>query len=220
MMSARRQEAGRRHRRNIDQPTSDPEVEAATSDPEVDAAASDPEVEQANLSAYGLAAIGFLAMAGLSVEARNPIAAFGLTFQTATVLLVSPELLRPLGRLGYLRRRAETIRARRRRIAVVGAVDAVIATVVVVIRHLLGGADADESLPWALALVLALFGYLVAAGLFAWWVVEMWLEGAADREVRTTLGGLDAERVRDVRWTVAAAMFAFGSLLLYVGAYG
>lgn len=178
------------------------------------------DLEQANLGAYGLALIGFLVMAAFSIEARDPIEAFGLTFQTGTVLLASPELLRPLGHLGYLRRRAETIRARRRRIATAGSIVAVVASILVVLRSMLGGSGAGTSLGWALVLVTALLGYLAAVGLGVWWVVETLLEGAADRELRVALRRFDADRVRDLRWAIAAAMFAFGTLLLYVGAYG
>jgi hypothetical protein len=177
------------------------------------------DLEQADLGAYALASIAFIAMAAFSVVARQPVEALGLTFQTGTVLLASPELLRPIGRLRYLRRPVSRIRRRRRRVAASGLALAAFATAGLMARHLLGGGGARESLPWAMAFVAALFGYLVALGIFGLWMIEGILEGAADRQFRIALAAVDARRARETRWAIAAAMFAFGTLLLYVGAY-
>jgi hypothetical protein len=178
------------------------------------------EIEQADLGAYALALIAFIVMAVFSAWARRPIEALGLTFQTGTVLLASPELLRPIGRLGYMQRPLPSIRHRRRRMALSGLSLVVIATGGLVARHLLGGGGTGENLPWAVTFVAALLGYLAAAGMFAMWEIEGLLEGAADRQFRSALGHLDARRTREVRWAIAGAMFGFGTLLLYVGAYG
>jgi hypothetical protein len=96
----------------------------------------------------------------------------------------------------------------------------VIATGGLVARHLLGSGDAGESLPWAVAFVATLLGYLAAVGMLAMWEIEGLLEGAADRQFRRALGHFDARRTREVRWALAGAMFTFGTLLLYAGACG
>jgi hypothetical protein len=202
MSVGRRREATRRYRRDRQ------------------AAAQAQSIDQANLSAYALAGIGVALLVAFSINATDGFAAVGLACQTGTVLLVSPELIRPLGRLGYLRRPLSRIRSRRRRIAYLGMAVLVTSLFLLGMRVLdLAGFGSDTDLLGLAVFLAMILGFLGAFALLAVWQVEGLFEGAAETWLQSALRELDPRRATEVRLAIAATLFLLGTLLLFVDAY-
>ncbi|HWC49897.1 MAG TPA: hypothetical protein VG448_13540 [Solirubrobacterales bacterium] len=201
MRAGRRQEAAKRRRKEIG--------ERVRGD----------FLNQASISAYMLAVLGIVLMLAYSVRARDGFSAAGLTCQTAAALLLTPEILRPLGRIPYLQRPLSTIRTRRRGFAIRGTLVLVVALVLLAMRalNLLGVADND--LLGGLVFLAMIVGFLYAIAILVIWFVEGIFEGAAETWLQEALRQLDPIRTREFRLTIAALLFILGTLFLYADSY-
>lgn len=165
-------------------------------------------------------ALLFLLLVAFSFQAADKIAAFAVASQTATVLLLSPEVLSPFRRLRYFSRPMTVIRARRRRILRRGATASAVLLAVLALRILdIGGAGSNSSLIGAIVVLLGLICGLGVLTFAAIWVIDMLFEGAAETWMQTAFGQFGSERTSEVRRAFAGALFLVGTLLLFWGAY-
>jgi hypothetical protein len=140
-------------------------------------------------------ALPFLLLVAFSFRAADKIAAFAVASQTATVLLLSPEVLRPFRRLRYFSRPLTVIRARRRRILGRGATASAVLLAVLALRILdIGEAGSNSSLTGAIVVLLGLICGLGVLTFAAIWVIDMLFKGAAETWMQTAFGQFGSER--------------------------
>lgn len=202
MRAGRRQEAAKRRRKEIGQRV------------------RGDSLNQASISAYMLAVLAIALMLVYSAWARDGFSVAGLTCQTAAGLLLTPEILRPLGKISYLQRSLSSIRIRRQGFAVRGTTVLVMALVLLAMRALdLLGFGSDNDLLGGLVFLAMVVGFLYAIAILVIWFVEGIFEGAAESWLQEALRQLDPIRTREIRLTIAAFLFIFGTLFLYVDSY-
>jgi hypothetical protein len=177
-------------------------------------------VGQAELSLYFAAGLLFLGMAVSSFKAKDHVAAVAVTLQTGTVLLISPEVLRPFRELPYFNRPLSEIRAKSRRnlrrAAILFAVGLVPLTLIV-----LGPADArsEATLGGALDIWGALALYLGVVVFGSLGMINMVFEGPAESWMQKAVGQLGFERTSQIRFLLAGVLFLSGTLILYGAAF-
>jgi hypothetical protein len=177
-------------------------------------------VGQAELSLYIAAALLFLVMALFSLNAKDHVAAVAVTLQTGTVLLISPELLRPLRGLPYFNRPLAEIRAKSRRNLRRAAVVFGLSLVPLVFR-ILGSEQArsNASLVGAVDIWCVIALFLAMAVFLTLGMINMIFEGPAEAWMQKAVGHLSFERTSQIRLLLAGALFLVGTLLLYGAAY-
>jgi hypothetical protein len=177
-------------------------------------------VSQAEISLYVGGGLLCLLLVAFSFRAEDKVAAFAVAFQTATVLLLSPEVLRPLRRLRYFNRPLTAIRAKRRRIFRRGAMGFAVLLVLFSLRIFdVGGAGSSSTLVGAIVVLLGLLSGLSVLSFVGIWVIDMLFEGAAETWTQTALGQFGSERTSEMRRAVALAFFLVGTLLVFWGGY-
>jgi hypothetical protein len=124
----------------------------------------DARVGQAELSLYFAAGLLFLTMAVFSFKAKDHVAAVAVTLQAGTVLLISPEVLRPFRGLSYFNRPLSEIRAKKRRNLRRAAIVFILALVPLAFR-ILGPPKQDRTQPWS---ELSTFGALLHSSSSSW----------------------------------------------------
>jgi hypothetical protein len=156
-----------------------------------------------------------------SFQATKQIEAFGLTFQTAAVLLATPELLRGLRRVGYLTRSAEKIRRNRKRLlrkTLVALLCAALSALVIVAFEVFHWQHSLALNIVALsALALLLFG-LCALALGTAWGLETIFEEVSDEDTQQLMSRLLTQLGAESRWAIAGVLFLLGTVLQYVSA--
>jgi hypothetical protein len=181
---------------------------------------SEARVSQAELSLYFAAGFLFLGMAVFSFKAKDHVAAVAVTLQTGTVLLISPEVLRPLRGLPYFNRPLSEIRAKSRRNLRRAAILFVVVLVPLALI-ILGPAEArsEATLFGALDLwgTVALYLGVVVFGSLG--IINMLFEGPAESWMQKAVGQLGFERMSQIRLLLAGLLFLSGTLLLYGAAF-
>jgi hypothetical protein len=180
----------------------------------------DARVGQAELSLYFAAALLFLVMALFSFRAKDHVAAATVTLQAGTVLLVSPELLRPLRGLPYFNRPLSEIRAKSRRYMRRGAI-VFVAMLVPLAFLILGPSEArsDGMLFGALDISGAIVLFFGLAVFVSLGMINMIFEGPAEGWMQKAVGQLGFERASQIRLLLAGVLFLSGTLLLFGVAY-
>jgi hypothetical protein len=169
---------------------------------------------------YFAAGFLFLGMAVFSFKAKDHVAAVAVTLQTGTVLLISPEVLRPLRGLPYFNRPLSEIRAKSRRNLRRAAILFVVVLVPLALI-ILGPAEArsEATLFGALDLwgTVALYLGVVVFGSLG--IINMLFEGPAESWMQKAVGQLGFERMSQIRLLLAGLLFLSGTLLLYGAAF-
>jgi hypothetical protein len=180
----------------------------------------DARVGQAELSLYFAAGLLFLTMAVFSFKAKDHVAAVAVTLQAGTVLLISPEVLRPFRGLSYFNRPLSEIRAKKRRNLRRAAIVFILALVPLAFR-ILGPPEArsDATLVGAFDIWCAITLFLVFAGFLFLGMVNTIFEGPAESWMQRAVGQLGFDRTSQIRLLLAGVLFLSGTLLLYGAAY-
>jgi hypothetical protein len=177
-------------------------------------------IDQASVSAYLIVGLVVVAMLVLSFNAHHPMGALAVTVQAAAVVLISPDILRPLLRVGYLRRPLWKIRSRRRRVARQAAAIWGLWLILLVVWLLdPPGLGLETDLLEFLIVLLIVLGFLAGSVLVVVWEIEMVLEGPAEGWIQRVLRKLDPTRTTEVRLAIAGSLFLVGTVLLFVEAY-
>lgn len=177
---------------------------------------SEARVGQAELSLYFAAGLLFLGMAMASFKAKDHVAAVAVTLQTGTVLLISPEVLRPLRGLRYFNRPLSEIRAKSRRNLRRAAILFVV-TLVALALIIVGPVDArsEATLVGALDIWGAIALYLGVAVFGFFGMINTILEGPAESWMQKAVSQLGGERTSQIRLLLAGVLFLSGTLILY-----
>jgi hypothetical protein len=181
---------------------------------------SEARVGQAELSLYFAAGLLFLGMAVSSFKAKDHVAAVAVTLQAGTVLLISPEVLRPFRGLPYFNRPLSEIRAKSRRNLRRAAILFVVALVPLALI-ILGPVEAgsEATLLGALDLWGALALYLGVVVFGSLGMINTIFEGPAESWMQKAVGQLGSERTSQIRFLLAGVLFLSGTLILYGAAF-
>jgi hypothetical protein len=130
-------------------------------------------IDQASVSAYLIVGLVVFAMLVLSFNAHHPMGALAVTVQAAAVVLISPDILRPLLRIGYLRRPLWKIRSRRRRVERQAAAIWGLWLILLVVWLLdPPGLGLETDLLEFLIVLLVVLGFLAGSFLIVVWEIE------------------------------------------------
>jgi hypothetical protein len=175
---------------------------------------------QAEISVYLAAMLLFLFLVVLSFQATNELAAFAVTIQTGTVLLLSPEVLRPLRGLRYFSRPLSKIRARRQRIFRRTLIGFALLLALGTLRVVdVVGTGSDARLTGLIVVLLGLLCGFYVLYLLAAWMVEQVFEGAAETWMQGALARFGSAQANEVRRASAGVFFLVGTLLTFCVAY-
>jgi hypothetical protein len=184
----------------------------------IDSERAETPVGQAGISLSMAAAMLFLLLMAFSFRATDQVAAVAIALQAGTVLLVSPEVLRPLRRLHYFNRPLAEIHANSRRNMRRGAI--AFAVLLVFLAVSVFDVDGvDSGFIGAAVFLLALICACGVLGFIFLGVTDMLFEGAAESWTQKAVSRLGSEKTSEMRLLCAGAFFLGGILLLYWGAY-